>query len=56
MGVEDSSSAPQSAIDRSTEVTAATLKDLGRLGEGASGEVRKVMHRPTGVIMAKKVS
>lgn len=46
---------PPSAIDSSMEVTAATLQDLGRLGEGASGEVRKVIHKPTGVIMAKKV-
>lgn len=32
-----------------------TLEDMGRLGEGASGEVRKVRHIPTGKIMAKKV-
>jgi len=32
-----------------------TLEDLGRLGEGASGEVRKVRHNPSGTIMAKKV-
>lgn len=37
-------------------VNPSTLLDLGRLGEGASGEVRKVKHLPTGIIMAKKVS
>ncbi|CAD6583755.1 MAG: Protein kinase C signaling pathway involved MAPKK protein [Cyphobasidiales sp. Tagirdzhanova-0007] len=31
-----------------------TLEDLGRLGEGASGEVRKVLHAPSGTVMAKK--
>lgn len=31
------------------------LQDLGRLGEGASGEVRKVLHKPSGKVMAKKV-
>ncbi|KAK4056752.1 Protein kinase C signaling pathway involved MAPKK protein [Microbotryomycetes sp. JL221] len=36
------------------EVTASTLQDLGRLGEGVSGEVRKVLHRPSGIVMAKK--
>ena len=33
-----------------------TLQDLGRLGEGASGEVRRVLHRPSGTVMAKKVN
>ena len=33
-----------------------SLKDLGRLGEGASGEVRKVLHIPSGTVMAKKAS
>lgn len=46
----------ESAVEPIMEVTAATIQDLGRLGEGASGEVRRVMHRPSGVIMAKKVS
>jgi mitogen-activated protein kinase kinase len=36
-------------------LSAQTLQDLGRLGEGASGEVRKVLHKPSGIIMAKKV-
>ncbi|GAA6028221.1 hypothetical protein JCM8097_006924 [Rhodosporidiobolus ruineniae] len=31
-----------------------TIEDLERLGEGASGEVRKVRHKPTGMVMAKK--
>lgn len=35
--------------------TASDLKDLGRLGEGASGEVRRVLHVPSGTVMAKKV-
>lgn len=29
---------------------------IARLGEGASGEVKKVRHKPTGLMMAKKVS
>lgn len=32
------------------------LETLARLGEGASGEVRKCRHTPTGMIMAVKVS
>lgn len=35
-------------------LSAETLQDLGRLGEGASGEVRKVLHKPSGTVMAKK--
>ena len=31
-----------------------TLQDLGKLGEGASGEVRRVLHKPSGTVMAKK--
>jgi hypothetical protein len=42
--------------EREVEVNPGTLEDLGRLGEGASGEVRKVLHRPSGIVMAKKVS
>ncbi|KAH8928158.1 Pkinase-domain-containing protein [Atractiella rhizophila] len=30
------------------------MEDLGRLGEGAGGEVRKSRHKPTGLVMAKK--
>lgn len=37
------------------DVQPSTLKDLGRLGEGASGEVRRVLHLPSGIVMAKKV-
>ncbi|CDR98978.1 hypothetical protein [Sporisorium scitamineum] len=33
---------------------AGNFEMLSRLGEGASGEVHKVRHRPTGLIMAKK--
>nr|ALM02102.1 Mkk- like MAPKK [Ustilago esculenta] len=35
-------------------VLAGNFEVLSRLGEGASGEVHKVRHRPTGLIMAKK--
>lgn len=57
-GVEGSNEDEQlgSAVETDLEVTAGTIEDLGWLGEGASGEVRKVMHRPSGLIMAKKVS
>lgn len=37
------------------ELNGGSLVDLGKLGEGASGEVRRVRHSPTGMIMAKKV-
>ncbi|GAA5900805.1 uncharacterized protein JCM6883_004661 [Sporobolomyces salmoneus] len=36
------------------DMSPGALQDLGRLGEGASGEVRKVLHKPTGLVMAKK--
>ncbi|KAI9302454.1 kinase-like domain-containing protein [Cunninghamella echinulata] len=36
------------------DVQAKDLEILQRLGEGAAGTVRKVLHRPTGLIMAKK--
>lgn len=42
--------------DEQLEVNPTTVKDLGKLGEGASGEVRKVQHLRTGLVMAKKVS
>ncbi|KAJ1018148.1 hypothetical protein NDA16_005014 [Ustilago loliicola] len=35
-------------------ILAGNFEILSRLGEGASGEVHKVRHRPTGLIMAKK--
>lgn len=41
--------------DDALDISPATIEDRGRLGEGASGEVRKVLHKPTGLIMAKKV-
>jgi hypothetical protein len=37
------------------EMKAEDLETLSRLGEGAAGTVRKVLHKPTGLIMAKKV-
>ncbi|GAA6014750.1 hypothetical protein JCM11491_001964 [Sporobolomyces phaffii] len=40
--------------DEELDMSPAALQDLGRLGEGASGEVRKVLHKPTGLVMAKK--
>lgn len=41
--------------DGKLDISPQTIKDLGRLGEGASGEVRKVLHIPSQIIMAKKV-
>lgn len=41
--------------DDALDISPSTIEDRGRLGEGASGEVRKVLHKPTGLIMAKKV-
>ncbi|BGP40371.1 Protein kinase C signaling pathway involved MAPKK protein [Rhodotorula kratochvilovae] len=40
--------------DDALDISPGAIEDLGRLGEGASGEVRKVRHKPTGLIMAKK--
>lgn len=37
------------------EINAEDLDTLSRLGEGAAGTVRKVLHKPTKLIMAKKV-
>ena len=37
------------------EIKAEDLDTLSRLGEGAAGTVRKVLHRPTQTVMAKKV-
>lgn len=50
-GTEDEEEEEEDALD----ISPATLEDLGRLGEGASGEVRKVLHKPTGIVMARKV-
>ncbi|KAI9483128.1 MAG: kinase-like domain-containing protein [Benjaminiella poitrasii] len=36
------------------EIKAEDLETLSRLGEGAAGTVRKVLHKPTQLIMAKK--
>lgn len=38
------------------EINVDDLETLSRLGEGAAGTVRKVLHKPTQLIMAKKVS
>ncbi|KAK4054406.1 Protein kinase C signaling pathway involved MAPKK protein [Microbotryomycetes sp. JL201] len=53
-GDDELDSSTASPVCQRMEVTAATLQDLGRLGEGVSGEVRKVLHRPSGIVMAKK--
>lgn len=36
------------------EIKAEDLETLSRLGEGAAGTVRKVLHKPTQLVMAKK--
>lgn len=41
--------------DGKLDISPQTIKDLGRLGEGASGEVRRVLHIPSQMVMAKKV-
>lgn len=48
-GIEDEED--EDALD----ISPAAIEDLGRLGEGASGEVRKVRHKTTGLVMAQKV-
>lgn len=53
---EEQEEEEEGLLQAELDVSPATLVDLGRLGEGASGEVRKVRHTPTGIIMAKKVS
>lgn len=55
-GEEEEEEEEEGLLQAELDVSPATLIDLGRLGEGASGEVRKVRHTPTGIIMAKKVS
>ncbi|CAO1627645.1 unnamed protein product [Sympodiomycopsis kandeliae] len=42
------------AEEESEMVLQGNLETLARLGEGASGEVRKCRHKPTGMIMAVK--
>lgn len=37
------------------EINVEDLDTLSRLGEGAAGTVRKVLHKPTQLVMAKKV-
>ena len=53
---QDQEPEPESVIDDELDISPETLQDLGRLGEGASGEVRRVLHRPSGIVMAQKVS
>lgn len=38
-----------------SKITPGDLQDVSRLGEGSAGEVYKVLHKPTGLYMAKKV-
>ncbi|KAL8281138.1 hypothetical protein RQP46_006496 [Phenoliferia psychrophenolica] len=45
---------PDSAVEEELDIRPEMLDDLGRLGEGASGEVRRVLHRPSGIVMAQK--
>ncbi|GAA6001471.1 hypothetical protein JCM10207_006683 [Rhodosporidiobolus poonsookiae] len=40
--------------DDAFDISPEAIVDKGRLGEGASGEVRKVLHKATGLVMAKK--
>lgn len=42
--------------DEIAKILPADLKDVQRLGEGSAGEVYKVMHVPTGMLLARKVS
>jgi hypothetical protein len=37
------------------DITPEDLETISRLGEGAAGTVRKVLHTPTQLVMAKKV-
>lgn len=55
LGGDGSAEGDQAEALKDLEVTPDSIQDLGRLGEGASGEVRKVLHRPSGQVMAKKV-
>lgn len=41
--------------EEEVEIDPADLQVLRSLGEGAGGEVMKVLHKPTGLVMAKKV-
>lgn len=38
------------------DFTAEDLRDLGEIGRGAYGSVNKMVHKPTGQIMAVKVT
>jgi len=42
--------------DQHCDFTAEDLGDLGEIGRGAYGSVNKMVHKPTGQIMAVKVS
>lgn len=53
---EDMEAGDEERHDGKLDISPQTIKDLGRLGEGASGEVRRVLHVPSGMVMAKKVS
>jgi mitogen-activated protein kinase kinase len=55
LSTASSSSSSASSSSSSLVLRPDDFDDLGKLGEGASGEVRKVRHRPTGILMAKKV-
>ena len=44
------------AGEQHCDFTAEDLGDLGEIGRGAYGSVNKMVHKPTGQIMAVKVS
>ena len=43
------------AGEQHCDFTAEDLRDLGEIGRGAYGSVNKMVHKPTGQIMAVKV-
>lgn len=54
-GVGPRSGEGESSADGEEPVLKGNLEILARLGEGASGEVKKARHKPSGLLMAKKV-
>ncbi|KAH9449557.1 hypothetical protein MJO29_010420 [Puccinia striiformis f. sp. tritici] len=52
-GLEDQNNVDDQAFDE-IEFEPSDLEVLNSLGEGAGGEVKKVLHRPSGLYMAKK--
>lgn len=52
---DDDGAGGDDSHDGKLDISPQTIKDMGRLGEGASGEVRRVLHIPSQMVMAKKV-